>query len=64
MKAYQCDRCHKFYNEKAAAYMERGDEKYKKVNIVFDTPLTYDPLDLCPDCCKSLVAWLACKEGA
>lgn len=63
MKAFQCDRCHGFYSEKIQVDAELSNKTYENVNVFHDKVLTYEPLDLCPNCKESLLEWLKCKEG-
>ena len=54
MKAFKCDRCGNLYE----GYTEKVKSFY-----INRSPVTYYPLDLCPECNKELKDWFEEKEN-
>jgi hypothetical protein len=57
MKAFQCDRCKRYFNEKNV-----DGSSYPYIMNVFKGETESRVADLCPTCKENLVKWLNVKE--
>ena len=57
MKAFQCDRCKRYFNE-----LNVDGNIYPYIVNIFKGEVTERRADLCPTCKENLIKWLNVKE--
>lgn len=61
-KAYKCDRCKRYFDERGKNYNEVVDGEYDGIALYDSDKFTSVRFDLCPDCLGKLAMFLDNEE--